>query len=297
MTSLVKRLAEKGPSGVARAVWRRAMRPWHCWRTSGAPVYRPPDERQLATIRADLSALGMPSVDYRVDPAAFAVFRERFIFPADYHGGVDAPVYVEKLLEHFVAWDLLALDNQPGRWPYVDIAGASSPWARLLRERGREAWSIDLAPHPSLAQLPYYLRGDATSSPFESGGLGSASLQCAFEMFAADADTRLVRELARVLKPNGRAVICPLYMHVEACYYQSPEHYGRDIGDAGARRYLRPEAWDVPVSRKYSAMTLEQRVWQPAIAAGLKPGLHVLRNAAEFGNSVYLHFVLTLDKP
>lgn len=297
MSPLMRRLAKKGPAGIVRALARRAMRPLHHVRTTGAPRYRAPDAAQLNQIELALAALGMPATDYRVDVDAFAIFRARFQFSADYHGGARGGVYVEKLLEHFVAWDLLELAARPDRWPYVDIAGASSPWVRLLREQGLEAFAIDLAPDPLLAALPYVLKGDATASPFTDASLGGASLQCAYEMFAGDADTRLLAELARVLRPGGRAVISPLYLHTEACYYQSPEYYGHEVGDAGARRYLRPDAWDVAASRKYSPQTLVERVLCPAQTAGLVPGLHVLRNGAAFGPGVYLHFILTLDRP
>lgn len=294
--SLLQRITQKGPAGIASAVWRRAVRPLHLLRTAGAPQYAAPTAAQLRDIEQALRGLGMPVADYRADPAAFARFKQRLAFPADYHGGPGSGVYEEKLLEHFIAWDLLSLQSHAASQPYVDIAGASSPWARLLRAQGLDAWSIDLAPHPSLAGLPYYLKGDATASPFEAGSVGSASLQCAYEMFAGDADTRLLVDLARILKPGGRVVIAPLYMHLQACYYQSPEHHGRDVGDAGAARYVRRDAWDVAASRKYSAATLLQRVWNPALAAGLQPGLLALRNGADFGPGIYLHFILTLAK-
>lgn len=156
---------------------------------------------------------------------------------------------------------------------------------------------MDLAPHPSLARLPHTITADATASPFAAASVGSASLQCAYEMFSGDADTRLLGELARILRPGGRVVIAPLYMHVEACYYQSPEHYGRATGDAGAARYLRREAHGVPASRKYSAATLKQRVLEPARRAGLEARVKVLRNKASLGRGVYLHFLLVLDRP
>ncbi len=296
MSSMLQRALQKNPAEFAMALWRRAARPLHQWRTAQAPAYRSPDAGELATIEDELASLGMPCADYLVDAEAFAAFRRRIAFPADYHGGPEGGVFDEKLLEHFVAWDLLGLAVSPQRWPYVDIAGASSPWPRLLRGQGLQAFAIDLAPHPSLASLPYVLKGDATASPFDAGSIGSASLQCAFEMFAGDADRRLLPELARVLKPGGKVVISPLYLHTHACYYQSPEHYGRPGGDADATRYVRHDAWDVRASRKYSPATLRSRVWQPALAAGLKPALHVLRNPQAAGRGIYLHFILTLAK-
>ncbi len=297
MISVIRRLGEKGPRGVLRAVGQRVARPLHLLRTSGAAPYRTPTAAELQQIERGMRDLDMPCSDYRVDRSAFERFKRRMAFPPDYHGGPAGGVYDEKLLEHFVAWDLLDLDSPMHRWPYLDIASATSPWVRLLRDQGLTALSIDLAPDPSVASLPYYLRGDATAMPFDDASIGSASLQCAYEMFAGDADIRLLRELARVLRPGGRVVVSPLYMHVQACYYQSPEHHGKPAGDSGAVRYLRRDAWDVRASRKYSPGTLVQRVWRPAREAGLVPQLRVLRNPGELGRGIYLHFVLVLDKP
>jgi hypothetical protein len=103
--------------------------------------------------------------------------------------------------------------------------------------------------------------------------------------------------LARILRPGGRAVISPLYMHTHPCFYQSPEHYGKRNLDVGATSYVRRNASRVPSSRKYSAATLASRVWKPALAAGLKPQLLALRNGSAIGQVIYLHFILVLDKP
>jgi SAM-dependent methyltransferase len=189
------------------------------------------------------------------------------------------------------------LKSDRRRVPYLDIASAASPWTKLLRAMGREAYSIDLEKSSQFAELDYYLEGDATATTFASGSIGSASLQCAFEMFHGDADTRLISELARLLRPGGRAVVCPLYMHTHSCFYQSPEHYGKTSVDPGATRYVRRNASRVPSSRKYSAETLASRVWKPAVAAELQPRLYALRNGPAIGSGIYLHFILVLDKP
>lgn len=294
---MARRLIEKGPLGVLDALWARVVRPVHLVRVLGCEEYRAPTEAQLGQIENALATLGIPCGDLRVDAARYAAFKLRFIFPVDYHGGPGGGVYEEKLLEHYLAWDILGLAEAPARWPYVDIAGASSPWARMLRAEGLEAFCLDLDPHPSMRDLPFTIKADATASPLGSASLGSASLQCAYEMFAGDADTRLLAELARILRPGGRVVISPLYMHVEACHYQSPEYFGQTFGDTGAARYVRRDAWRVPTSRKYSPQTLRTRVWEPACRAGLVPRLLVLRDKQRIGAGIYMHFILVLDKP
>lgn len=295
ITGIARRLKNKSPRAIAAALRWRLTRPWHLYRVRNAPEYASPTADELARVEADLRTLNVPVTDYHADLDAFRLFADGAGFPSDYHGGIDGGVYREKILEHFIAWDLLGLQKDSRRLPYVDIASAASPWAALLRERGVEAFSIDLEKNSRFSSLDYYLQGDATASPFGPASVGSASLQCAFEMFESDADVRLIAELARLLRPGGRAVISPLYMHTHACCYQSPEYFGRRHTDVGAKAYVRRNASRVPSSRKYSAATLVSRVWSPAIANGLRPSLLVLRNAAAIGADVYLHFILLLD--
>jgi hypothetical protein len=297
MIKILRRAAQKGPVGAMSALWGRLVRPWHIWRVRSAPEYHDPSDRELADIEIGLRNAGIVLHDYLCDERDFDSFVARMGFPQDYHGGERDGVYREKLLEHFVAWEFLDLGGNTQRLPYVDIAGAFSPWAKLLRDKNIEAFSIDLASRPLFAGYDYYLKGDATASPFGTSSVGSASLQCAYEMFVSDADTRLIVELARILRPGGRAVISPLYTHTHACYYQTPEYFGRPVGDADAFGYVRRHAWGVPASRKYSAASFRERVWDPAIGAGLIPEVHVLRNRHALGPGVYLHFILTLDKP
>lgn len=296
ISSLTRRLSGKSPRAIARAVSWRLARPWHLLRVRQAPEYRSPTAEDLSRVETDLRGVGVDVLDYHASLEEFRHFASIIGFPPDYHGGVNGGAYEEKILEHYVAWELLDLRRNDKRVPYVDIAAAASPWAVLLRATGIEAFSIDLERNSRFASLDYYLQGDATAMPFTTGSVGSASLQCAFEMFQGDADTRLVVELARVLRAGGRAVISPLYMHTHACCYQSPEHYGRSGADEGAVVYVRRDANCIPSSRKYSAAALLSRVWQPAIAHGLRPTLYALRNGSAIGSGIYLHFILVLDK-
>lgn len=288
-------LVLSGQASIGRRFARLAIRAWHMARTNGMKGYVAPNRDELCQIENDLVRMGIRVDPFVLDVQDFEKFSQEFRFPADYHGGAGTAIYVEKVLEHYVAWKLLELESD-ARQPYIDVAACASPWAKLLRDAGYESFAIDLAPNEAYSDLPYYEEQDATRTRFLSESIGSASLQCAFEMFSGPQDTQLIHELARVLKPGGRALIAPLYMHTHACYYQSPEFAGRVEGDVGATGYIRRGCWGVPSSRKYSYATLLERVWRPSQEVGLFPEIKVIRNAGDIHPNAYLHFVLVLSK-
>lgn len=296
MNSRVSNIRDNGPAVFAKALIARIRRNYHRLRTRKAPNYQSPTADELQQIESRLIALGVPCHDLSIDPAEFGNFVRHSGFPAEYHGGLQGGVYHEKLLEHFVALKLLQLDDASSS-PYIDVAACDSPWAKLLRDRGCEAYAIDLAKPTEYSSLPYYRQEDATHTTFADESIATASLQCAYEMFVGDHDTELLREFSRILKPGGRVVIAPLYMHTHACYYQTQEHYGHPFGDDGAQAFVRRDAWGVPASRKYSPETLKSRVLDPARNLGLDASIQVLRNKTEIADGIYLHFLLVLTKP
>jgi SAM-dependent methyltransferase len=295
MSDPVSEEVKMRPGNIAKKVLRYCSRLYHGFRTRRAPAYRNPTESELIEIERRIHDLNMPCHDFAVDSDEFMQFVQQAGFPSNYHGGIKGGVYFEKLLEHFVAWKLLKLDEST-HTPYVDVAACSSPWARIQRKKGIESFAIDLSVPFEYSGLGYYRQEDATKTSFKDESIGGASLQCAYEMFVGYDDIKLLKELGRILKPGGRAVISPLYTHTHPCYYQTPEHYGKPYGDPGAQGYVRRDCWEVPSSRKYSPETLRTRVWDNAIKAGLMPSLYVLRNKGELPEGIYLHFILVLDK-
>lgn len=296
MHEFARRIIKPGKATLARSALRWVVRRYFQLRWAFAPTYRSPTDEELAQIERDLVANGIHCQDFAVDAAEFRRFKETAGFQHVYHGGKVGGVFNEKNLEHFVAWKLIGLERLQAA-PYLDIAACASPWARLLRERGIEAFAIDLELPEPQAHLTYYRQEDATRTSFEDASIGGASLQCAYEMFVGNHDIALVHELSRIMKPGGRVVISPLYTHTHPCYYQTPDYFGRPLGDTGATGYIRRDCWGVAASRKYSVDTLQRRVWDTAIAVGLTPSLLVLRNKKEIGSDIYLHFILLLDKP
>lgn len=287
-------LARRGVGAARRLTAPLYLRYLH-FRYRDAALYRPLEGGEFGQNERALESLGIPLRPWRIDPAELSRFKALHPFPADYHGGVRSPVWDEKILEHFVSWSMLGL-IRPGL-VYIDVAGASSPWAVLLRKQGVEAFSIDMNVHERYRGVPYYVECDATRMPWPAASVDAMSLHCAYELFLGDSDTRFVREAARVLKPGGRVVVVPLYMHTHACYYATAEYYARNLGDPGATKYLRKDASGVPASRKYSAQTLMERVCGPASDCGLEYEVRVLQNPAAGGTGIYLRYVLLLSKP
>jgi SAM-dependent methyltransferase len=300
----VKRNGVLGSAEIAVRKSRNAIRKlklktgYTQWQFRHAPVYANPTDEELASIERDLLALGIPLHDYTPSPIAFRIFQEQAWFPSNYHGGHDSGVWTEKLLEHWISSEILGVMNYQPEEVYVDFAACASPWAQALRERkGVSAFAIDKCEvGQAYVDLPYYKIEDATSTSFADASLSGASLHCAYEMFMGQDDTALVAELARILKPGGKVVVLPLYMHTHYCAYATPEYFGRDYSDPQAKEYVRLDFSGIPSSRKYNAAKLKERVLDPMEYAGLRYRLMVLRNKDEFGAGVYCHFILEINK-
>ena len=259
------------------------------------PEYKNPTEDDLKLIERTLISDGISIVDYWVNIEDFDAFNSEFQFGNQFYGGTGS-LFKEKMLEHYIAYDL-GLRRLPKGSRYVDIAACNSPWVKLLREKGYQADAIDILPSTLYAGLPYYLVMDATKTNFEEESIDLASLQCAFEMFIHDDDSKLIDELNRILTPGGKAIICPLYMHKEYCGYCSPEYYNRDdLKDLKAILYVSLKAFGIPFSRKYDDKALQERVLTRVINHNMYFQLYALRNGHEIDHQIYCHFILELGK-
>lgn len=279
---------------MVRRVWLRYKR----WCVRNEPIYVSPTPEEQVAIEQDLQAIGVVVEDFAPSSTLFQEFQAEAWFPPSYHGGRASGVWDEKLLEHWMSWNFLALAEYEEDDIYVDIAASGSPWVKELRERRNlNAFAIDLVPvSEAYSELPYYRVENATQSSFADESIQGVSLHCAYEMFMGDDDIKFIDELARILKPGGKAVILPLYMHTHYCAYSTPEYFGKGYSDSAAKEYVRMDCNGVPSSRKYNAEVLMQRVLEPIASAGLKYRLLALRNNAEFGSNIYCHFILEIEK-
>ena len=263
---------------------------------AGYPLYHDPTSFQLQTIEKELVDHDTRISDYHLNIAEYQDFQNNFYFGNTFYGG-QGGLFAEKILEHFIAYDL-GLRKMKPNGVYLDIAAHSSPWVQLLTEKGFRAWAIDLNPDNFRNQRRAYIAMNATRTGFRDASIDCTSLQCAFEMFARQDDMHLIDELARILAPGGRAVICPLYMHTEYCGYCSPDYWHRkEWHDPEAKLYVRPDFLDIPFSRKYDPVELEERVLSRIRQNGMDYNLYALRNGHVVHPEIYCRFILEIIKP
>ena len=259
------------------------------------PKYQNPTPSDLQNIEKSLVSKDIIPADYRVDLNDFYAFQSQYQFGDQFYNGTGF-IYTEKVLEHYIAYDL-GLRKMPQGGHYIDIAACNSPWVKLLRDNGYKADAIDLEPSKLYSRLPYYHVMDATQTNFDTHSIDLVSLQCAFEMFLNNDDMKLIRELSRILKPGGSALICPLYTHIEYCGYCSPEYWHRkDLHDQNAKLYVSENSYGIPFSRKYDVAELQRRVLETITQNDMDYKIHILRNGTEIDPLVYCHFILELLK-
>jgi hypothetical protein len=80
-------------------------------------------------------------VDYQVNKIDFYAFESEYHFGDQFYGG-KGYIYTEKVLEHYIAYDL-GIRKMPQGGHYVDFAACNSPWVKLLRNNGYNADAIE----------------------------------------------------------------------------------------------------------------------------------------------------------
>lgn len=241
----------------------------------------------LAAIEQDLRAEGVEVRQFTVDPDAWrryvaeAGYRERY--PGYYPGNV-----IEKSLEHHVALTLLAL--QPGQ-VFVDLASEGSPLPEIVPRLFRsEAYAQDIMYAPGVHGR--HIGGDAAAMPVADGFAAGACLTCSLEHFEGDADTRLFREMARVLAPGGRLIVVPLYLFSRAAVQTDPlVSAGIDMAFDEDAEIFAARGWGNRHGRFYSATSLVRRLVAPTRGL-LDIEIFRLTNPSDVDASVYARWIL-----
>jgi len=261
------------------------------------PEWKDPDNRDFIIIESQLKQQGIAFTEITIDKRDFEIFKIQFNFGNDFYGGPDTRVYEEKILEHFLSYTFAIQRMSSNKDIYVDVAAANSPWAKLLRDAGYNAYAIDLTPSELFKKYDFYKLMNATATSFGGESVGSVSLQCAYEMFIQDDDIMLINELKRILKKGGRAIICPLYMYTHYSGYCSPEFWNKhEYQPQNAKIYVNSHSQGIPFSRKYDAKQFSERIVKTIVENHMSYNLFVLRNGEEIDPKIYCHFILEITK-
>lgn len=259
------------------------LNPW----TQRQRCMSPPDHD---TIAATLSRAGVTVKPYSIDLIDFQQWLDLVSFPEKYQRQCGA-IFKEKALEHYVGAKLLSI--QPGD-VLIDVASSNSPWSEMA-ERAYEcsAYALDLCFKRGIHGRR--IGADATAMPLPDGWANGMALHCSFEMFEGTADIDLIPEAQRVLKPGGRMVILPLYLHDAYFAYSSPLSDRRGLDYQGAARVWRDDEWPVRFSRKYSVDSFVERI--VSALGSMKLTVYVMQNETQVASNCYLKFAALFEKP
>jgi hypothetical protein len=198
---------------------------------------------------------------------------------------------LEKSFEHFVALQILKPSASD---VFIDVASEGSPLPQIVqRLHGSTVYAQDIMYEPGVRGNR--IGGDACQMPIPNGFASCVTLTCSLEHFEGDADTRLFRELGRVLRAGGHVVIVPLYMFKEPAIQTDPTYSAKiDIPfDREATLYC-AKGWCNRHGRFYSPETLLSRVI--VSSPELCFTVHRLLDTDAVGSGVYARFVLTGEK-
>lgn len=234
---------------------------------------------------------GIEFAEYVIDLEGYYQYFQKAEYTTrypDYYRGNQ----IEKSLEHYVGLSLLTLNKED---TFVDIASEHSPvpeiYARLTRAT---TYSQDIM-YP-VGINGNRIGGDACSMPVPDEFISKAALTCSLEHFEQDADTRLFKELARVLKPGGIVCVVPFYIYEEAATQTDPTVSvpAGVVFDKDTIIYC-AEGWANRHGRFYSPNSFFERIIKP-LENKFKFNFYYLKNASNLDSSVYARFAFTATR-
>jgi ubiquinone/menaquinone biosynthesis C-methylase UbiE len=255
-----------------------------------------PENLDPERITDELKSSGVSVGNYTISNADFQQYLSQVFYPANYYAageGSRQPVFIEKALEHYVSIDLLKMAKGG---TLLDIACSSSPFGEIVAHKyGLTVYKQDLVfpegiQHPTTETKTGIIGGNAAKLPMPDNSVDGMVLHCAFEMFEGDNDSGLIREAGRVLRPGGKMIILPLYLHQDYFIRRDPlsNIWGCRIDDEARVEYRR-DFYRVAFSRHYSIPAFVKRVVSNLGNLSLK--VLVVENEKDIDPICYLKFI------
>jgi hypothetical protein len=243
-------------------------------------------------VREELWRRGVRVVDLDAERAAYSEFARRAAYDVHHPDHHAHESYPEKSFEHHLACKALDLSRED---VFLDVASSASPLPEIAaRVFGCRSFAQDIMYAPGLSGDR--IGGDACAMPVAAGFATKAALTCSLEHFEGDADTRLFRELSRVVSTGGRVLVVPLYLTTEHAVMTDPLwSTAADVRfDADAVVYC-AKGWGNRHGRFYSPRTLVERILAPSAEAFRFTVLRIVRGEA-IHPSIYARFALVAER-
>jgi len=239
----------------------------------------------------ELEKNGVEVRDYIIDKDEYESYLKNSSYDNYYNDYADV-TYSEKTLEHFVASQLLELQRDD---IYIDIASSCSPAPEIYSKLfGVKCFRQDLSFPKGINGN--CIGGDAANMPVPNGFANKMALHCSFEHFEGDADVRFIKEVARVLKPNGMCCILPLYTSNYYCITTDPVVAINENVEFEEGVLLNcVEKWGNRYGRRYDVRRFLERVYKQ-IGEDIKLEVFNVNGAKEISSVNYLESALLLSK-
>lgn len=245
----------------------------------------------VSKILQSATEVGMEINNYTLDISDYESYFEEaeyiLRYPNYYVGNIK-----EKSLEHYISINLLNINEND---VFIDIASEHSPVPEIYsRLKGCRTYSQDIM-YPD-GVIDNRIGGDACAMPLPSEFASKASLTCSIEHFEGDADTKLFRELFRVLKVGGKVVVVPFYLFTEEATQTDPTVSVpvQVAFDEGCTIYC-AEGWGNRHGRFYSPASFIRRIVLP-MKGKFNFEFFYLQNAVKVDSSIYARFAFVGTK-
>ncbi len=250
-----------------------------------------------AGLKDRLLAIGVPVEGVDIDVSDFERWLDDFSEIKKYYQSM-GDIFIEKCLEHYLTSRHLKISDDD---VYIDIGGLGNPLADILNKRGIRSYRLDLVYPEGIHGIN--IGADAGDTKLPDGFASAISAHCAYECFVGDADTRFVREAARILSEKGRYGIIPLYLDDTYFVATSPYCNQQDVKiESEAKRVWRDDEYKVPFSRHYSPESFKKRVYSsiPESMRGkvlyFKNLTDVMKHYQTKGQRIYCFFMFYCGK-
>ena len=198
-------------------------------------------------------------------------------------------IYYKKILEYFLTLELIDFKKTD---TYIDIGSWLSPFPDLIKGRVKKVYCQDLTYRPGFYQNQIGCNAGHILLPDKT--VDKMTLHCTFEHFETDNDTLFIMEAQRLLRPNGKCFIIPLYLDSDFINFTDPSLFSleRIRFDQGATIHKRFGFLN-RFGRIYSPEELIRRVI--SIAKDMRVTIYWIQETSWLPITQYMSFALMLE--